>query len=222
MVFNFHLGAEIHHHRGRISVRRFSIWKLRDDTQPCRWEANHRVQRTAGFTQQHKRIPPPCTARTTGSACTWAGSSGLALNGRVDTRLNSGLELFYIGKVGVAGGGTGGGLTVERQVTVGGKHLLGEVKTAVAPQGQLLAIAQRNGNCATGTGDQLLTGKYPIPFTERPARSIACHRKHFADHLTDDTHQSSHDSILTTAADHRRHVCQKGQIPFEVNRKAPV
>uniref|UniRef100_A4XTA3 Uncharacterized protein n=1 Tax=Ectopseudomonas mendocina (strain ymp) TaxID=399739 RepID=A4XTA3_ECTM1 len=84
----------------------------------------------------------------------------------------------------------------------------------------MLAVGHGNGHGAGGTGYQLLARVNPIPFADRPARSIARYREHLADNLTDDTNESSHDSILTTAADHRRHVPSKRvRTPFRNGRK---
>ncbi|ARS48459.1 hypothetical protein PSMEN_08685 [Ectopseudomonas mendocina] len=151
-----------------------------------------------------------------------AGSGGLALQRRVDTRFNGRLQAFDVGKVSIAGSGRRSFGDRGLRLTAVGEHLGVERHAAVAPKGQLLAVGHGNGHGARGTGYQLLARVNPIPFADRPARSIARYREHLADNLTDDTNESSHDSILTTAADHRRHVPSKRvRAPFSQREEEP-
>tara|TARA_R100001244_G_scaffold259_10_gene436 strand:+ start:1369 stop:1635 length:267 start_codon:yes stop_codon:yes gene_type:complete len=73
----------------------------------------------------------------------------------------------------------------------------------------LLTVTHCHRNRACGTRNKLLASENPITFDKRSTRSIASYRENLADNLTDDTDQSSHDSFLTTAADHRRHVSKR-------------
>ena len=159
-------------------------------------------------------MPAPYATRSA-SASTRPSGSSFALQSRVDTGFDRGLQALDIGEVGIAGGG--GRCFSDRGLRFAavGKHLRVKRHAAVAPKRQLLAIGHGNGHRARSAGYQLLARVDPVPFADRPARSIARYREHFADNLTDDTNKSSHDSILTTAADHRRHVpTERVRTPF--------
>ena len=124
---------------GRDRVRRIirrnwvGIRELRPGVQSLGWEADDRVERTTGFTQQHKGMSATRAAGPTCTTGTRAGSSGFAFKRRVDASLDSGLQPLDIGQVAVTGCCRwcfcGGSLLIGTAC----EHLLGEVKAAVTP-----------------------------------------------------------------------------------------
>ena len=44
-----------------------------------------------------------------------------------------------------------------------------ERQIAIAAEGQFLTVGQLHGNCAPGAGNQMLTDKHAIAFTQGPA-----------------------------------------------------
>ncbi len=171
-------------------------------------EADGRVHRAAGFRQQHEGVAAAHTARATGTARARTGCGGLGGQGRVHTGLDGGLQLLNVGQFLLARGlrlGIGGRVDRRHVIATGTEHLRAQGGAAVAPQGQLTAAGQVDGHRTFGAGDQLLAGEDPVPFHQRPARSIACYREHLAYDLPDDTDYRSHESFLQrTPVDHCR------------------
>nr|WP_262410547.1 hypothetical protein [Pseudomonas alcaligenes] len=148
------------------------------------------------------------SAGTTGAACARACCGGFGILRRVDAGLDRGLQFLDISEIGI-------GRRIRRLIlwigllrVVGtSNHLLIERHAAITAEREFLPVGEINGYRAAWAGNQLFTGIDTVSFGKGSTRSIAGYRKHFADNLTDDTDQSSHDSFLrTTTADHRRHV----------------
>ena len=97
-VDNFNCGRRI---RRFISNLRLRIGELRPSAQPFGWEANDRIKRTAGFTQQYKRMTAAHTTSTAGTTRTWARSGCFTFKSRVDAGLNCGLQLLNVGQVAI-------------------------------------------------------------------------------------------------------------------------
>ena len=184
---------------------RLGIRKLRPTRQPLGGEADDRIQCAAHLAEQYEGMAAAGATRTTGASAR-TGGRGFAFLGRVDAGLDGRLQALDIGEVGIAGSGGRGFGDRGLRLTAISEHLRVEHQAAVAPKSQLLTVGHGDGHRARGAGYQLLAGVDPVSFADWPARSVARYREHFADNLTDDTNESSHDSILTTAADHRRHV----------------
>ncbi len=181
----------------------FGFGEFRAAVEPLGWITDDRIECPAHFGQQHEGV---AAAGTTRATCTGTRTGGgrLALQGRVIASLDRGLQALDVGQV-IVGGRLWRldhrrlGFTPVRE------HLCVERDAAIAAKGQLLTVGQSHRNRTGRSGYELLACIDPIAFADWPARSIARYREHFADNLTDDTNESSHDSILTTAADHRRH-----------------
>ncbi|BCA30142.1 hypothetical protein PtoMrB4_41190 [Metapseudomonas otitidis] len=219
-LFIHHTGAghhgaglveEHHRQRGGGIVRQrgdVALGEQRGEVDGPGGEADGRVHRTGGFRQQHEGVAAAHTARATGTASARAGCGGLGGQGRVHAGLDGGLQLLDVGQLLLARGlrlGVGSGIDRRRVVASSTEHLGAQGGAAVAPQGQLAAAGQVDGHRAFGAGNQLFTGKHPVPFHQRPARSIACYREHLAYDLPDDTDYRSHESFLQrTPADHCR------------------
>ena len=124
--------------------------------------------------------------------------SGFGLLGRVGARGDGGLQGLDVGGVFRARRRR---LLCYLLVTVlrlvrSSEHLRGQRQGAVATQGDLAAASDFQCHRAIGAGDQLLAYENLVSLLQRTTRSIGGYRKHFADYLADDTHQSSHESFL--------------------------
>ncbi|MEO4046467.1 hypothetical protein AAFN46_05165 [Pseudomonas sp. CAU 1711] len=160
----------IDHDGGCRLVRhdRLCIRKLWAGVEALGRETDHRVKRATDLTQQHEAVP---TAESTGTACatrttgTGTGRGGLALDSRVDTGLDSGLQLFDISQLGIGGRRRRiARLGRDSRAFTGRDHLFGQSKRAVAPERKNLTIAEANRDRSPGTSNQLLAGIDPIAF----------------------------------------------------------
>nr|WP_298141012.1 hypothetical protein [uncultured Pseudomonas sp.] len=124
---------------------------------------------------------------TTGSTRSRTSSGRFAFNGRVDARLDRGLQLLDIGQIGFTGRCAWG--LIGGRIPIGGltEKLFVEKQRTVAPECQLLTIAHGNGDSPGFARDDLLPSEYPVTFDHRSTRSVASYCKDFADNLTDDT-----------------------------------
>ncbi len=216
-VFDLDVRREVRdYHRLWIrNRRRLRIRKLGAAADAFGGIADHRIKRSGRFGEQDKRVPAThttCTASTTCAARSGAGCSGLTDLGRVYTRLDGGLQLLNFGQLTLAGRGRRGivGAGIRHSITTACQHLLVEGQRAVAPDRQFTATGQADGDRTGSTSNDLLTGKDPVTFSEGAASSIACYRKHLADNCSDDTNQSSHESILRAAVESDRNSNKSG------------
>ena len=198
----------------------FGFGEFRAAVEPLGWITDDRIECAAHFGQQHEGVATTGTSRATCTG-TRTGGGRLALQGRVIASLDRGLQALDVGQV-IVGGRLWRldhrclGFTPVRE------HLCVERDAAIAAKGQLLTVG--HGDCygAGCSGHQLLPCVDAIALADRSARSVARYRENLADNLTDDTDESSHDSILTTAADHRRHVpTERVRTPFRSRGTSP-
>ena len=164
----------------------------------CR-ETDDRVDPPRHFFEQDKRVTAagspggPCAARP--------GGGGFSDLGRVGTGSNGLLHLLDIAQLRLAGRQRFGGVDMRRLV---GQQLRAQVQAAAASQCQLLTVLQVRRHRALGPGDQLFTGKQPIPFDQGASGSITRHSEHLTYDLADDCDERCHET--SSAADVHRHL----------------
>ena len=153
-------------------------------------KTNDRVNATCHLFKQHKGVPAThlTTWRTGGRRTSGSCFSHL---GRVFACRDGRLEFFNVCQLGFAGGQRFRGINVGCRVWA--QQCRGQGHGAFAAHGQLTTTSlQMDCHRTRSARLQLLTGKHTITFNQHSAGTITGNRNYLANHVANDTDQTSH------------------------------